>query len=283
MTRARWLGIGALAGAGILSAALIVGGGSVVSPPGGPALNPMPVSGTVAATQGTSPWVISGAAAVTQTTSPWVTSNTAQDATIGEPGTTRPTKLQQVGGWIYQAPNYNARAFEIDPGNGLVTIDAAHHEQHEGYGFTFTDGPTTLASSGTRTILVAVGVGGIHFVPQIDASLSGIWHIYEGPTCSANGTAVTVFNRFRSSLNASTTTVYHTPTCTADGTQIEAGNVGSGGASNRLGGSSGTRYEFLLTPAQKYLVRFTADSNSTRTFMGGEWYQMHDANGAHVL
>lgn len=252
MTGRQWGGVGGLIGAAGLASVLILSGGTVVSPPGRPPLNPQPVTSAVL------------------------------DATVAAANGLRPASVQQVGGYV--SPAFTLlRAVEIDSGNGVVIVDSAHHEQHEGMGFSFTDASTSLGAAGVRNILVIVGVGAVHFVPRVDASLSGLWTLYEAPTCAANGTGVTVRNRFLGSANASTTTVFHTPTCAADGTPLEWGQVGGGGSSNRIGAQTGSRYEWILQPGTKYLFRFVADANSTRTIMGGEWYQAHDANGGHVL
>lgn len=197
-------------------------------------------------------------------------------------GAAPPSRMMQVGGWIYNANK--CRAIEIDWNNSLNTMDIVHHEIHEGNSWTFTDGPTTLAAAASREILIIAGASDVHFEEVVDASLSGLLYIYEGTTYSAPGTAVTVTARNRANVQACTTLVYHTPTLTATGTLLAVHQVGTSSTGGRTGESaSSDRAEWILDAGKKYLLRFTADANNTRTIIRGDWYHAHDANGGHVL
>jgi hypothetical protein len=193
-----------------------------------------------------------------------------------------PSSLLQVGGWIFGSSK--ARGLEIDWNNGLHTIDASHHEIHEGYSFTARDAVQTLSSSASRDILITVGTGAIHAIPLVEASLSGRWYLYRGPTVTSNGAAVVARNRYDGSLTASTTAVYGGPTITGTGTEIDGGLIGGGSSSSRTGGNTSSRSsEWVLAAGTSYLLRFTADANSTVARLGVDWYSAHDANGGHVL
>ena len=79
---------------------------------------------------------------------------------------------------------------------------------------------------------------------------------FEGPTSSADGSAVGALNRNRASSIVATTLVFEGPTLSADGTPLASGFVPGGTGGNSIGGSVDTFGEWVLD-ANDYLVRLT--------------------------
>lgn len=146
----------------------------------------------------------------------------------------------------------------------LVTVDAIHRQIHIGRLFEAGHYATGIANAGTVDILIVTAINSPHVRFQIGASGAATAQLYEDVSASANGTAVSSFNRNRNSANTVTTTLFHTPTITNTGTALMLEYLPGGEASgNRTVGSTlPTFEEWILKPATKYLVRITNVSGS---------------------
>lgn len=138
-----------------------------------------------------------------------------------------------------------------------VVIDGPHHETHCGDRYLTSYIEDVSAPSGTAELLVIVpnevGAKRYHTEFVVTTESEARLEVFEGPTVTANGTAISNYNRERDSVNTSSLAVYHTPTTTADGTRIDAVHWGSG----RSSGGSGRTDEWVLGNNTAYLVRVT--------------------------
>jgi len=143
-----------------------------------------------------------------------------------------------------------------------VTVTNEHHEIHCGDSY-IASRTVDVSGSGTDVILIIVPDESpaypsqsqkiFHMLLEGISESEGQWDLYEGPTVSANGTALNVLNRNRNSTNDDALSIYHTPTTSADGTLLESFHIGSG----RGVGGGGRSDEWVLKNNTKYLVRFT--------------------------
>lgn len=149
-----------------------------------------------------------------------------------------------------------------------VFIDFPHHQLHEGETWQYTYGPIAIAQNGIVNIRVVVAnvaatIRTPHAAAELDTN-GEIWlEIFETPTFSAPGTAVTLYNRNRNIAGSPTTTVFTAPTVSAVGTKISGWIIGSG---QKAGGSTKDSIEWDLKANTEYLYRITAQVASNICF-----------------
>jgi len=80
------------------------------------------------------------------------------------------------------------------------------------------------------------------------------YYIYENPTLTNDGTALTEFDMNRETANASNVDVFHTPTITAVGTMIDNGMIGTSGFLFDSGGSVSPMEDWIFKPSESYLI-----------------------------
>ncbi len=135
-----------------------------------------------------------------------------------------------------------------------VVVASEHHEIHCGDSYELGR-IVNLVNGASTDILIIVpneAVKRFHFIWSLEAEGEATATLYEGATVSANGTALSIFNRERNSSNVDYLGAYHTPTVTGTGTAIEQHKVGSG---NKVGGSAGRADEWILKNNTTYLLR----------------------------
>lgn len=156
--------------------------------------------------------------------------------------------------------------------NAVNTVDYAHHEIHGGKHFfvknwiDLTNGQVLDFLFVTADTLAWAHMI-VHFNFQAEANVA----IYEDTVVSANGTAVTSYNRNRNSANVAGALVYSTPTVTSVGTLLSAYKAGSGKA---VGGEARGSAELVLKQNSQYLIRVTNDTTSNNWFdYLADWYE----------
>lgn len=161
---------------------------------------------------------------------------------------------------------------EIDTlGPWPVTIDAAHHQVHEGESFHAEFRGDNLAIGAAINVLLVAPAGTYpHTVVRFSGTTEFEAFMYSAPTTTANGTAVAALNRRTSSALAANTAVYHTPTVTAVGTLMESERVGSKEA--KVGGDRANGQEWILSPGS-YLLRCTSQAAGNYVRIAVDWYE----------
>ena len=145
-----------------------------------------------------------------------------------------------------------------------IVIDVEHHEIHCGDSYRAIR-KVDLGNGASDNILITVPnetgteltQKKYHLTIQLDTELEADYSFYEAPTTTANGTAMTFYNRNRNSAFTTGLTIHHTPTVTADGTLLDGDHWGSG---RNAGGAQRGELEWVLKNNTKYLLRIT---NST--------------------
>jgi hypothetical protein len=150
-------------------------------------------------------------------------------------------------------------------------IGEVHRMVHDGFAYHATGRVAALANAASLEVLFSVPADTF---PHLNAALITMsdspcdMEAFEGTTTSADGTAVTVFNRNRNSTNTAAMTMFTGPTITADGTQIHDRYIpdqGGVGTNNAGAVSPGLGEEWVLKPSTKYLLRFTNNSGGAIT------------------
>lgn len=103
--------------------------------------------------------------------------------------------------------------------NGVWTLDAQAAKAFRGQLWSTNHTNSALATASNLDIQFRTGASNIA-VPTalVVASQPITWTLFEASTFSADGTALTVYNRNRGTAGSPTATVFHTPTVTAAGT-----------------------------------------------------------------
>lgn len=166
----------------------------------------------------------------------------------------------------------------VDPAV-LVSMMFEHHEVHEGNTYNVNHSTTDaapLADDANFDLWVSVPEGTFpHMVWDLWCEGLAQGYLYEGPTVSDEGTALTPWNRQRNSANAATVVVKHTPTVSGVGTALHNGEwQGSTGVgvSRNQGGSRATQ-EIDLKENTTYLFRITARASNVRASISLDWYE----------
>jgi len=162
--------------------------------------------------------------------------------------------------------------------HSMQTIEYSHHEIHAGSHYKAGFMNTDLDTDATVQLLFVTPntTKWAHWTLTAQATGSAKIEVYEGTSVSANGTAVTRWNRNRNSTNTSTTLVYHTPTVTTSGTKMITKYIGSEGFRSNIGGEHRGDSEFMLLQNTKYLLVLTAISDDIVGSVGGDWYEHTD-------
>ena len=172
--------------------------------------------------------------------------------------------------------NANGNPLGVDTSTrAAIGISYAHHEIHSGSHF-FTGNFTTLANAAVYDILFVTPatLKYSHMIFEIGTQAEAMFSYYEGVTTSADGTALVMYDRNRTTDNTAGTTFYHTPTVTDLGVVIGAGIFGSG---NKAGGSTRDSNEFVLKPNTKYLMRVTNNTSVANWYdWFFDWYEHTD-------
>jgi len=182
--------------------------------------------------------------------------------------------------------------------HGILTVEYAHHQIHEGKSFSAYYSVTTAATNGHRSglYLKTPATPNCHLVVEFSASAAANFSICEAPTIAANtGThGVVIYNRRRSSANTSGVTDNATSpadnkvtTLTeaqiagdgtwATGTVIRTAPLQVGTGPFPAGGSDRGSQEYILKPSTAYvflITNTTASANTHHILI--DWYEHTD-------
>lgn len=144
-------------------------------------------------------------------------------------------------------------------------IDTVHKYVHSGNYFSGGVYNGAVANAGTLTILVQNGADFMHTVFSAVVTGNSTIKLFENPTFSIAGTAVTMSNHNRSSAKVLLGTVTHTPTVSNNGIQINGTSLMAGGEKSKALGSEfgGFGSEFVLAKNTNYLIQITNNSGAS--------------------
>ena len=138
----------------------------------------------------------------------------------------------------------------------LVTIDGHHTEFHAAESGVATHIFEVVTDDAAADIFIQVGSVDVEAHFETAAGADAFVYLYEAPTVSASGTALTFYNRCRGNADITDMTAFHTPTVTTTGTDTLAQVVLPGGEKNgSVGGNAGDGIGWVLEADTDYLFR----------------------------
>lgn len=155
--------------------------------------------------------------------------------------------------------------------DAFVVLSSDQKHIHSGEVF-MVSGQADLNTDDTLDILfVSSPLVTTHLTFQIRATVETNLVLYEGTTVSDNGSAVSITNHNRQSINVPKTKAYSGPTVTDEGTQLLELHFGSG---QQTGGHSMHDNEIILAKDTNYLLRVTSEANSNDIGFQSHWYEL---------
>ena len=154
----------------------------------------------------------------------------------------------------------------------MACLDYEHVEIHSGDHYFIKDW-TDIPGSSTVDFLVVTPntTKWAHMIIEFTFEAEANITVYEGATTSADGTAITINNRQRNSVNTAGITAYTGPTVTTTGTAIARYKYGSG---KSTGGAARASAELVLKQNTKYLIRVVNDTvTSNWCDYLADWYE----------
>ncbi len=172
-------------------------------------------------------------------------------------------------------------------GPTVSNIDIPHSKIHEGFHYICTHITTGINIVTPKRYLLIAPVrlttsrAEIHFAFTMETQPGAMVEIFEGPTTTDNGTALSTFNNDRG--NVVTTTpkllIYRDPTVTVDGTLIFSQRSGTTTVGGFFGLITSREEEFILgtmvaPTIRKYQIKITPLADSTASSIRIDWYEI---------
>jgi len=170
-------------------------------------------------------------------------------------------------------------------GNGLVSnngllgvIDGEHYQIHEGNHFFATDIDSDVDIASPKLwLVIAPPSKTAHLLMTVHSSKNGTLEIFEAPTTTDDGTAVTAFNNDRrgGGPQAATLQVLKDPTVSDNGTLLFTQVMGDDSTSGKgTGGPAEPESELIVNESTKYLIKYTSLSDNNRLSIDVDWYEV---------
>jgi len=141
--------------------------------------------------------------------------------------------------------------------DALVTINTPHHMIHEGKMFIASNAWDHLLDGAAAYLRILVGANKeLHATISVAAQGIGEFHLHEGTTYTDNGTAVTIYDKNRTTANTSDALCYHTPTINVLGNRIYHSFVPGGEKQRAVGSVRTNGEEWIFKKSTDYLLRF---------------------------
>ncbi len=152
------------------------------------------------------------------------------------------------------------QSFNKNGENTLIFLDHDINAVRNGIVYTMFE-ISDIANGESRDILFTTPDNEVraHLRYNIETEAEATFSLFEDSIVSDNGTAKSIFNRLRESIDTSEMLIFHTPTITGDGNQIKGAKTGEGKAA---GGKFIGMSETTLKPNTKYIFRITNDTTS---------------------
>lgn len=156
-----------------------------------------------------------------------------------------------------------------------AAIDWAHLQVHDGKSFVVNSYDTDIDIATPKLYRISVPIGVVaHVEVELTLLAAGIGELFEAPTLTAVGTALSAINRNRESSNAARMVVAEDPTISAAGTLLGFARIsGAGNPAQPVGGQAYSRHEFELNGGKHYLFRITTDADNNKSWLAVNWYE----------
>jgi hypothetical protein len=192
-----------------------------------------------------------------------------------------------MAAWRWQEISGGWRPIHVDPTqHGVVTVEAEHHEIHEGHMWHWSGYDLDLDNTElyelvfTTPSAAAYANGGygpyVHLSGSIYVSAQCIISFIEGITELVGGSAQTLMNRNRNCTATCQTAVKLNPTSygTGSSTTLETQLLGTtGNVNQRVGGEARTNIEWVLAPATSYVISVNPAGDDTIVSVNIDFYE----------
>jgi len=181
--------------------------------------------------------------------------------------------LKDKGGKVTE---FDTKTTSDDTYGYLITIPIEHHKIHEGDHYVVHEAATVASGTPKKWFISVPATGQFHLTFECASSKNGTIELSEGPTVSAEGTALTAYNSDRNSSNTSNLVIKKDPTSSAQGNVID-GHVMGTDATNPAGtdgGSVSREQEWLLKNSTTYLITYTSLTNANRVSLNLRYYEV---------
>lgn len=158
----------------------------------------------------------------------------------------------------------------------VISISSEHQRIHSGQSFTtghLWEEGTAVADNANAEILLVTGSTHIHLIQDVSVGGDCVLNVIEGVTATP-GTALTVFNKARTSSNTTGATASYAPTGVSGGAALPPKFIPGGSGFLTQGGQDGSyNRELNLKTNTNYLFRVTNRSGlATQIAITLEWY-----------
>lgn len=164
--------------------------------------------------------------------------------------------LTDDSGRVYVIVGDGTSDIEVDPGvGGLLVTPIEHSLVADGVVFSCFYSYLLVAAATSKWLHVKVpATHTCHIRWRFMSEAKIDYYIYENPTLTNDGTALTEFDLNRTTSNASNVDVFHTPTITNVGTMIDNGMIGTSGFLFDSGGSVSPMEDWIFKASESYLI-----------------------------
>jgi len=175
-------------------------------------------------------------------------------------------------------PNGDIKNISITGKGCIFTARAVHRRILKSKEWQAGECHDDLANTATRVYHIKVGAKTAHgtFTYWSEGKIK--IQLYEAPTKSADGTAITGLSLNRETIGTPTTTMFHTPTTSANGTLLATKKIGEAATGGFFGaaasGGNETGGYWMLKPSTSYLVIITNQSGEAADIcVNYEWHE----------
>ena len=166
-----------------------------------------------------------------------------------------------------------------DPSGAVAIIDKDHWDIHKGIMWQISESRASIDDSPGALYLITTGKNELHFA--VGASISAqecVIEIFETPTTSAAGAAVTPVNKNRSRVKRSlvrplVSVITYDPTVTGTGTLLGVthapATTGGGG-----GSTIDQTYQYVFATNSVYLLRVRSESGVGTAYINMAFYEV---------
>ena len=156
----------------------------------------------------------------------------------------------------------------IDPESGSLSVDSATHQRVINSNMWISSYLwSAVAAAGSVFFHIKVGANkNPHGVIRMSCQAESTFYIYENPTLTGDGTALTNVCENRQTTAVPNTACFRDPAITANGLQLEIGKLGVGGRFTAAGTTIENGGYFLLKKGEDYLIRVDNDDGAAQDF-----------------
>ncbi len=175
---------------------------------------------------------------------------------------------------LIQGENKEGPVLVDDLTKSIVAIGVPQCQLHIGQQFTTNTYDEGVATDGVVEWLIRIAATKDAYSDFfVSVGADSLLEIFEGPTSSDDGSALTLINRNRRLVALTPDTlVFKTPTTSADGTQLERLYVPGGTTGNSPGAAIDNPVGMVLTEGD-YLLRLTNKGSAADLGIIMHWYE----------